>query len=330
MLLFKFLILFPLLVILRYWKFNQFFTRILESLNPRILISIAIAMLILFCNTLYAQDTNAVIIPDDPDIIFNNGLKELQKGNIPNAISLLEKLLSYNTENPDYYIYLGYLYYVQGNYDKAVEVIKRSLKIDDDLVIGHILLGEIYYEKNNILEARNEFEEVIQIDPKVKLAHIRLYELFKNNNPSKANKHYLEIFPLPQTKLENFLPGIEKIGDINLPFNKNILVLKDTLLNNKKNIKEKKILDEIFKDLTEKSNKQKIIISIKDKKFNFNFKFLLNPLKNFSKEKFYSKIIELVFISIFLLIYSFFQRKKEKKLERIVLNQYRVSNIQKE
>ena len=204
-------------------------------------------LVILFCNILYQQNTNAVIIPDDPDTIFNNGLKELQKGNIPNAISLLEKLLSYNTENPDYYIYLGYLYYVQGNYDKAVNVIKKSLEIDDDLVIGHILLGEIYYEKNSILEARNEFEEVIQINPKVKLAHIRLYELFKNNNPPKANKHYLEIFRLPQTKLEKFLPGIEKIGNINLSFNKNILVLKDTLLN-KKNIKDEKILDKIYKD----------------------------------------------------------------------------------
>ena len=296
--------------------------------NKLILIPI---LVILFCSNLYQQNTNVVIMPDDPDTIFNNGLKELQKGNIPNAISLLEKLLSYNTGNPDYYIYLGYLYYVQGNYDKAVEVIKKSLEIDDYLVIGHILLGEIYYEKNNILEARNEFEKVIQINLKVKLAHIRLYELFKNNNPTKANKHYLEIFRLPQTKLEKFLPGIEKIGNINLPFNKNILVLKDTILS-KKIIKDEKILDEIFKDSTEKSNKQKIIISIKDKKFNFNlnFNFLLNPLINFDKEKFYSKIIELIFISIFLLIYSFFQRKKEKKLERVVLNQYRVSNMQKE
>jgi len=296
-------------------------------LHSRILIFFILTFL--FFSPVLAQETNTVATSTNPDVIFNNGLRELQKGNITTAISLLEKLLSYNTQNPCYYIYLGYLYYVQGNYDKAVHTIKKSLEFNDNLVIGHILLGEIYYEKNSILEARNEYEKVLQINPGIKKAHIRLYELFKNNNPAKANKHYLEVFHLPPTKLEKYLPDIEKIGNIRLRFNKDVLILKNTVLD-KKRAQDKTILDEIFKEETETTNKEKIIVSIKDRKFKLNFKFLLNPLKNFDKEKFYIKIIELIFISLFLLVYSLFQRKKEKQLERVVLAQYRVSNTQKE
>ncbi len=301
-------------------------------------------LVVVFYSKLYSQITNSQltnvistntqdIIPgtadEGHDAVFNRGLKELQKGNLSKAISLLEKLLSYNTANPDYYIYLGYLYYKQFNYDKAVDVLNRSLGFDDDLLVSHILLGEIYYQMNSILKARTEFEEVISINPKVKLAHIRLYELFKNNNPIKANEHYLQIFHLNKTKLEKFLPDIDKIGSITLRFNKNVLILKDSIINRK--LQKDRLIEEILGDSSDRSDKEKIIVSVKNKKFklNLNFGFLLNPFKKFDKEKFYIKIIELIFVSIFLFIYSFFQRKKEKRLERIVLNQYRVSTVRR-
>ena len=275
------------------------------------------------------NQTNTVPPADDPDTIFNNGLKELQKGNILKSISLLEKLLSHNTENPDYYIYLGYLYYRQFHYNKAVEVLNKSIEINDELLVSHILLGEIYYQMNKILKARNEFEKVNSINPKIKLAHNRLYHLFKDNNPSKANEHYLTIFQLPQTKLEKFLPDIDKVGNIRLPFNKSVLITKDIIIDTKIE-NDNKILDKILESSSHGSGNEEIIVSVKKSRFNLNldFNFLLNPLKNFDKEKFYIKIIEFIFISIFLFIYSIFQKRKVKKLERIVLNQYRVSSIQ--
>ena len=73
---------------------------------------------------------------------------------------------------------------------------------------------------------------------------------------------------------------------------------------------------------------------VKKRGFNFDWdlklKFLTNPIKNFDKEKFFIKLIELIFVSIFLFIYSFFQKKKEKQLEKVVLTQYRVSSVHKE
>lgn len=285
----------------------------------------------IFCNDTNTVSTNIIVNTENPDTIFNNGLKELQKGNINKAILLLEKLLSYQTKNPDYYIYLGYLYYVQGNYEKAITHLNKSLEFDDNLLATHILLGEIFYQMNSILKARNEFEKVIAINSKIKLAHIRLYELFKDNNPAKANNHYLQIFQLPKTKLEKLLPQSDKIGNIPLPFNKNVMILKDIILD-KKIKKSDKILDKIFNNAAAKTNKEKIIVSVKNKKFNINvdFNFLLNPFKTFDKEKFFVKLIEFIFISIFLLIYSMFQRKREKKYEKIVLNQFRLTSSTKE
>lgn len=292
---------------------------------------IILLILIFLTSTLLAETNTNTAISDDPDTIFNQGLNELQKGNDTKAISLLEKLLSYNTKNPDYYIYLGYLYYKQGNYEKAVIVLNKAIEFNDNSIAAHFLLGEIYYQLNSILKARNEFEKVIKLNKQIKLAHIRLYELFKDNNPEKANQHYLKIFQLPPTKLEKLLPQVDKIGNINLPFNKNVMVLKDIILD-KKIKPDDALVDKILSETTSKTNKEKIIVSVKNRKFHFNFKlnFLLNPLKNFDKEKFYIKLVELIFISIFLFIYSLFQRKKEKKYERIVLNQFRVTTLKKE
>ena len=55
----------------------------------KILILVFLLIVILY-NPLFSQDTNAITVPDDPDIIFNQGLKELQEGNISTAITLLE------------------------------------------------------------------------------------------------------------------------------------------------------------------------------------------------------------------------------------------------
>jgi len=292
-----------------------------------------IILMFFMTSVLFSQtnvNTNSTNISfNDPDVIFNNGLKELQKGNVEKAISLLEELLSYNTDNPNYYIYLGYLYYRQFRYDKALKVLSKAVSLNEEMLIAHILLGEIYYQMNNILEARNEYTKVIEMNPNIKQAHIRLYELLKESNPEKANEHYLKIFQLPPTRLEQFLPDIDKIGNIKLPFNKSILIIKDSKI--EKNIhKGTNILNEIFYSGTNITNKEKIIVSVKKNKFAFDFKFLLKPFKNFDKERFYTKIIEFIFISIFLIIYSFIQRKKSKAMEKVVYTQYRITNISKE
>lgn len=271
--------------------------------------------------------TNAMNQSDDPDFIFHQGLKELQNNNINNAIVELEKLMNRNTVNPNYYIYLGYLYYVQGDYDKAINVLHKSLSLNSSILINHILLGEIYYQMKNILQAREEFERVIELNPEVKLAHIRLYELFKDNNPEKANVHYLKIFQLPPTKLEKFLPDLETIGDIQLSLNKDFMALKDMKLDDKLN---KNIVEKIFEENIQNTNQEKIIVTVKKDKFKINFNFFLNPFKNFDNEKFFIKFVEIVFIGAFLLIYNFYQKRSEKEFKKVVLTQYRMTTIKKE
>lgn len=277
-----------------------------------------------------AQDTNSALsASNDPELIFNRGLNELRSGKINNAIVELEKLLSYNTVNPHYYVYLGYLYYVQGNFDSAVDVLEKAVLISPQILITHILLGEISYQMKNILKSRQEFEKVIALNPDVKLAHIRLYELFKDNNPEKANTYYLKIFQLPPTKLEKFLPDIEKIGDIKIPFNKNFILLKDIRLEEKLN---NNITDKIFDEAVRNTNEQKIIVSVRKagRAFGIGLGFFRSPFKNFDKEKFFIKLVEVVFIGLFLFVYSLFLRKGEREFKKMVLSQYRITTIKKE
>ena len=204
-------------------------------------------------SALPAQNTNNNLPTGSPESIFNQGLQQLQKGNINEAIHLLEKLTDYNTQNPNYYVYLGYLHYVAGNYDQAINILNKSLEFNSNSLITHLILGEIYYQMNKIVESREEFKKVVEMNNNIKLAHIRLYELYKDNNPTEANSHYIKIFQLPTTKIEHFLPDIDKIGEIELPFNNNLVVLKDNNLE-KKIQTSKDMIDKIFQENVNSTN----------------------------------------------------------------------------
>ena len=216
-------------------------------------LSYFLLLIILLNSALLAQTNNNIPITGSPESIFNQGLKQLQKGNINEAIHLLEKLTDYNTQNPNYYIYLGYCHYVAGNYDQAVTVLNKSLEFNSNSLITHLILGEIYYQLNKIVVSREEFKKVVEMNDNIKLAHIRLYELYKDNNPTEANSHYIKIFQLPTTKIERFLPDIDKIGDITIPFNDNLVVLKDNNLERKIQT-SKDMIDKIFQENVNSTN----------------------------------------------------------------------------
>ncbi len=264
-------------------------------------------------------------VQSDPNKIFLEGLNKARNKQTKEAIKLLESLLNYNTENINYYTYLGYLEYVEGNYDKAEKIFLKALNINETLIIAHIVLGEIYYQMNDIIKAREEFETVLKINPNVKLAHIRLYELYKNNNTEIANKHYLKIFQLPSTKIENFLPDIKKIGSLNLTSGHKIL-LKDIGIAKKIKVKED-VINKILNTKEDKSNTSQVIVKVKKSKFrlNINLSFFSSPFKNFNIDKFYVKLVEFIIVSIFLIIYTIIKNRKEKALSNVVLNHFRTS-----
>lgn len=265
---------------------------------------------------------------NNADKIFYEGLNKAKEGKTTEAIKLLESLLQYNTDNISYYLYLGYLEYVAGNYDKAKDVLLKSLNINGNLVISHLILGEIYYELNDIIKAREEFEKVVSINDNVKIAHIRLYELYKNNNPVIANKHYIKIFQLPPTKIEQFLPDIKKIGSLNLNKNNEKILLKDIGIDKKIKKIDKVTIANILNENEEKTNKkEEVIVKVKKNKFKFNISFdlLSAPFKNFDLSKFYVKLVEFIIITIFLIIYNIIKNRREKSLNNVVLNHFRIT-----
>ncbi len=290
-------------------------------------LKISITVFMLISITVLSAETN-VSNELTPEKIFQKAIESLNNGDIDTAIFQLEKLLSYNPQSKDYYEYLGYLYFVQGSYQKSIKTMEKTLQIDPNSIIAHLVLGEIFYQQNEIVKAREVYSRLVQIEPDIKIAHIRLYELLKSNNPKEANKHYLKVFQLPPTRIEKYLPELKNINNIILP--KKIGIIKDLGIEKKIKVKEE-FLKNIFSETEKQTNipSKSVILSIKKRKgfkLQFNFKSLSSPFKNFDKEKFYVKLVEIVIVTLIFITYSIVTRKKREMLKKVVVSNYRISS----
>jgi len=288
-----------------------------------------LCQILVICHLIYGENNNGTN-EITPEKIFKKAIESINYGNIDNAIVQFEKLLTFNPQGEDYYEYLGYLYFVQGSYQKSIEMMKKVLNVEPNSIIAHLVLGEIFYQQNEIVNAREIYTELVQIEPNIKIAHIRLYELLKNNNPKKANKHYLKVFQLPPTKIEKYLPKIEDIGDISVIPPKNIVLIKDLGIEKKIKVKED-FIKNIFSETEKQTNfpEKAVILRVKKHKrinLKFNFKFFSSPFKNLDKEKFYVKLVEVIVVSIVLIFYSIITKRKREMLKRIVVSNYRISS----
>lgn len=259
---------------------------------------------------------------------LKNELQHLDYNNIDSAISKLEKLITYDKNN-SYDVYLGYLYFVKGKYDKSKEIMESVLKRDPKSVVAYLVLGEIFYQQNNIIESRDIYEQLNKISPDLKTVHIRLYELLKNNNEAEANKHYLKIFQLPTTKIEKYLPEIEDIGKINITSPDKIVIMKGLGIDNKIKVKEgfiENILSETGHN-SQYSNKSVILTVKKHRGLKINFNTLSSPFKKIDSEKFYSKLIEVLIVSLVFIIYSIATKRQRERLKKYVVSNYRINPV---
>jgi len=203
-------------------------------------------------------------------------------------------------------------------------MLQHSLILDNNILVSYLILSEIYYEQHDIIKARQGFERVLSINPDVKLAHIRLYELYKDNNSAKANQHYIRIFQIRSQPIEQFLPGIEKIGKLNLSFKR---TLRPVIVISSNQLKED-IFNKLLETDTGNSNENVILqVRNKGKGFKFSLNFIKSPFKEIDKKKFWVKFFEGIFTGIFLIIYQIIQKHKEKKYAGRVVSRYRITKM---
>ncbi len=290
------------------------------------LITFVFSYLNLYSHTTNEDNMTNSVVNDKKRL--KNELQHLDYNNIDSAISKLEKLITYDKNN-SYDVYLGYLYFVKGKYDKSKEIMESVLKRDPKSVVAYLVLGEIFYQQNNIIESRDIYEQLNKISPDLKTVHIRLYELLKNNNEAEANKHYLKIFQLPTTKIEKYLPEIEDIGKINITSPDKIVIMKGLGIDNKIKVKEgfiENILSETGHN-SQYSNKSVILTVKKHRGLKINFNTLSSPFKKIDSEKFYSKLIEVLIVSLVFIIYSIATKRQRERLKKYVVSNYRINPV---
>lgn len=93
-----------------------------------------------------------------------------------------------DTNNPDNYVELGWVYFQKKQYDKAESAYKKALALDDKNYKAHMNLGITYQQEQKDDRAITELEKAIEIAPKAQAAHLSLGQLyFAKANWAKAD-----------------------------------------------------------------------------------------------------------------------------------------------
>lgn len=107
-------------------------------------------------------------------------LEYYKSGNLQQAASLCEELL---TKNPDHITILhllGVVYQQLQNYDAAIKYLKNAIELDHNSFEGFYNLGGAYTKKGELNKAVNCYQKVIELNPQFIDAYINLGNIFQS------------------------------------------------------------------------------------------------------------------------------------------------------
>ncbi len=104
-------------------------------------------------------------------------------GHAPQAAELLSVARSLDSNNPDYLMDAGELYYMLGRRETAFTLMERAVQLKPAPRFWY-KLGLYYEREGNRTRARNAFEQVLQIDPNNLPALLKLAQ-YETPNPSQ-------------------------------------------------------------------------------------------------------------------------------------------------
>jgi len=94
--------------------------------------------------------------------LFNNGLQEIQKNNVENAKTLLEKANDIEKNNPTILNGLGNYEFLFGDKPLSYKIFNKVLEIDSSFVLTYINLGQNYMKDRKYQEASETLKEGIK------------------------------------------------------------------------------------------------------------------------------------------------------------------------
>jgi tetratricopeptide (TPR) repeat protein len=114
---------------------------------------------------LYTGELSQSVVSElslDERILVEDAWKSIRVGNVKNAQKILNTL---GSENPFYYVGMGYVAYLLGDTQTAEQYFKASLSYYPEVDLAHFGLAYIYQGSNKEDNAFSEFREILKNDP---------------------------------------------------------------------------------------------------------------------------------------------------------------------
>lgn len=116
--------------------------------------------------------------------VFNRGVRDLQEGNLGEAIASFERVLDEGAGGARCHKYLGMAYFKRGDIAKA-EGNLRAATIDEKDPQPHYFLGLLYKQQGEKEKAIDAFADAVSIDPDYAQAASELEELLTQEPPAR-------------------------------------------------------------------------------------------------------------------------------------------------
>jgi cytochrome c-type biogenesis protein CcmH/NrfG len=106
-------------------------------------------------------DEAAKLAPNNPDVLYLQGVVYLKKNNFAKAQAALETAVQLEPSNARTLSALGMAFVDQSKYDQAVPVLEHSLQLDANAWDAHWTLAKAYYHQENYDGAVKESQEAV-------------------------------------------------------------------------------------------------------------------------------------------------------------------------
>ena len=127
--------------------------------------------------------------PNDSDLYVNLGFALIENGEIDEAIKVLEAGLKVDPNDSDLYVNLGLVLIEDNEIDEAIKVLKAGLEVDPNKTLLYVNLGDALIEKGEIDKAIKVLEAGLEVDPNKTLLYVNLgFALIENGELDEAIK----------------------------------------------------------------------------------------------------------------------------------------------
>jgi len=143
------------------------------------------------------------IEPDCPICHYYMGNIQIEKSNLPKAVSFLKKAVE-GEEKAEYYNDLGYALFLNGNIDDAIKNYMKAVELDPHLSTAFYNLGLAYRRLGDYKNAVKFYNKAVALNPEEPDYYYNVGIVYRlKGEPEKAIKSYLKAIQL-NSENENY------------------------------------------------------------------------------------------------------------------------------